>query len=91
MEEVKKIDLVMKQLKILKSDILKKDKLSSSALNCDGTPKQRQKASINLNWQCMHLDKQRKATWKAIKDADFLEVDIEETEYNPSAFHTYKG
>ncbi|MDE5516403.1 hypothetical protein KRE49_11700 [Elizabethkingia meningoseptica] len=89
--EIECIDEVIKQLKILKSDIQKKDKLSQKALQCEGTINQRQKFSVNLNWQCMHLDKQRKSTWKSILKAEFLNVDIEETEYNPSGFHTYRG
>ncbi|MDV3674475.1 hypothetical protein CMU30_13920 [Elizabethkingia anophelis] len=89
--EIECIDEVIKQLKILKSDIQKKDKLSQKALQSEGTINRRQKALVNLNWQCMHLDKQRKSTWKSILKAEFLNVDIEETEYNPSGFHTYRG
>lgn len=92
MNEIEKIDNVISQLKYLKRDIQKKNKLSDSLFNANGvTRKRRQAMDASLNWQCMHLDKQRKAAWKAIKDAEFLEVSLEPQEYNPSGFHCYKG
>ena len=91
MQEIELIEEVISRLRQLKKEIKTKDKLSQNALYCQGTPAQRQKASTALNWQCMHLDKTRKEVWRAIKKADFLEVSLEETEYNPSGFHSYKG
>lgn len=90
--EIKKIDHVITTLKALKSDYLKTTKLSEKCLNMDfrmHTPKKIQQASTDLNWQCMGLDKTKKLVWKTILSAD-LEVDLEETEYRPSGFHTYK-
>jgi len=37
----------------------------------------------------MALDKQRKSTWKSILEAD-LRVSLDDCEYNPSGFHSYK-
>ena len=92
-KEITKIDKALSDLKILKSEYLKAEKLSEKSLNMDfknNTPKQMQKASTDLNWQLMHLDKTKKRVWKSILNAD-LEVDLEDTEYKPSGFHTYKN
>ena len=92
-EKITKIDKVLSDLKTLKSEYLKAEKLSEKSLNMDfknNTPKQMQKASTDLNWQCMHLDKTKKRVWKSILNAD-LEVDLNETEYHPSEFHNYKN
>lgn len=86
--EIEKLDNAINQLKVLKREIQKKDKLSQKAFECNGTPRQREKVSADLNWQCMYLDKQRKDAWKAIVDAN-LEVSLEKQEYNPSGFHKY--
>lgn len=91
-EKVKGLDNLISALKTLKSDYLKTDKLSNKSLNTNfGNSNQRQisKASVDLNWQCMHLDKQKKKVWSIILNSD-LEVDLEETEYKPSGFHTFK-
>ena len=85
--EIEQIDNVIANLKLLKLEINAKNKKSYKALNCNGTPKQRQKASVDLTWQCMTVDKQRKAVWKAMLP---FEVSIEDCEYNPSGFHNYK-
>ncbi len=92
-EEIKQIDIVIGQLKALKNNIQKVNKLSDKSFNMNptnNTPKAMQNASANLNFECMYLDKQRKATWNAIKDAKFLEVSLEECEYHPSSFHSFK-
>ena len=92
-EEIKQIDLVISQLKALKSGIQKVDKLSDKSFGMNAgnsTPKAMQNASANLNFECMYLDKQRKATWKTIKEATFLEVSLEQCDYHPSSFHNFK-
>lgn len=92
-EKIKKLDNLISALKTLKSDYLKTDKLSNKSLNTNfenSNQKQISKASVNLNWQCMHLDKQKKKVWSIILNSD-LEVDLEETEYKPSGFHSFKG
>ena len=92
-ETISQIETVLHELKTLKADYLKLEKLSAKAMNVnprDNTIMQIQKASTDLNWQCMHLHKQKKRVWKAIMEAD-LKCSLEETEYNPSGFHSYKG
>ena len=92
-EKISNIDKVLSELKTFKSVYQKAEKLSEKSLNMDfkkNTPKQIQKASVDLNWQCMHIDKTKKRIWKSILNAD-LEVDISETDYYPSGFHHYKN
>lgn len=92
-EKISNIDKVLSELKTLKSEYKKSEKLSEKSLNMDfknNTPKQIQKASVDLNWQCMHIDKVKKRVWKSILESE-LEVDLEDTEYKPSGFHTYKN
>ena len=91
-QKILEIDNILSELKNLKADYLKTKKLSEKSLNTDfrtHSPKQIQKAATDLNWQCMHLDKNKKRVWKLILNAD-LEVDLGETEYRPSEFHNYK-
>lgn len=88
-EEVEKIDKAIHHLKTLKKELLETQKKSKKAFECVGTVRQRDKTTVGLNWQCMALDKQRKTTWKAIIEAD-LEVSLEDCEYNPSGWHSYK-
>ena len=92
-EKISNIDKVLSELKTLKSEYQKAEKLSEKSLNMDfknNTPKQIQKVSADLNWQCMHIDKVKKRVWKSILESE-LEVDLEDTEYKPSGFHTYKN
>ena len=92
-EKISNIDKVLSELKTLKSEYQKAEKLSEKSLNMDfknNTPKQIQKASADLNWQCMHIDKTKKRVWESILNAD-LEVGLEDTEYHPSGFHLYKN
>ena len=92
-EKISNIDKVLSELKTLKSEYQKAEKLSEKSLNMDfknNTPKQIQKVSTDLNWQCMHIDKVKKRVWKSILESE-LEVDLEDTEYKPSGFHTYKN
>lgn len=88
-KEITEIDKVINELKLLKRELIATEKKSKKSFNENGTIKQRQKASVDLNWQCMALDKQRKSTWKTISEAD-LKVSLEDCEYNPSGFHNYK-
>lgn len=91
-KEIECIDAVIKQLNILKTELKNTKKKNQKAFECNGTLRQRDKVTTELNWQCMHLDKTRKHTWKTILESkSILEVSIEETEYNPSGFHRYKG
>lgn len=88
-KEIAEIDKVINDLKLLRKELISTKNKSEKSFNANGTIKQRQKASVDLNWQCMALDKQRKSTWKTILNAD-LKVSLEDCEYNPSGFHNYK-
>ena len=88
-KEINEIESVISSLKLLLREVKETKKKSEKSFNSNGTIKQRQKASVDLNWQCMALDKQRKSTWKTILEAD-LKVSLEDCEYNPSGFHNYK-
>ena len=62
-EKILEIDNILSELKNLKADYLKTKKLSEKSLNTDfrtHSPKQIQKASTDLNWQSMHLDRTKK-------------------------------
>lgn len=87
-KEITEIDKVINKLKLLKRELISTRNKSEKAFNSNGTIKQRQKANVDLNWQCMALDKQRKSTWKVILESD-LKVSLDDCEYNPSGFHSY--
>ena len=92
-EKISNIDKVLSELKTLKSEYQKAEKLSEKSLNMDfknNTPKQIQNASVDLNWQFMHTDKGKKRVRKSILESE-LEVDISETDYYPSGCHHYKN
>ena len=88
-KEITEIDKVINELKLLRKELICTKNKSEKSFNSNGTIKQRQKASVDLNWQCMALDKQRKSTWKTILEADLM-VSLEDCEYNTSGFHNYK-
>jgi hypothetical protein len=88
-KEITQIEKAINELKLLKRELISTNIKSEKSFNANGTIKQRQKASVDLNWQCMALDKQRKSTWKAILEAE-LKVSLDDCEYNPSGFHSYK-
>ena len=88
-KEITEIDKVINELKLLRKELICTKNKSEKSFNSNGTIKQRQKASVDLNWQCMALDKQRKSTWKIILESD-LKVSLDDCEYNPSGFHNYK-
>lgn len=88
-EQIIEVQAAIDNLKRLKSELIKTDKLSTQAFECNGTPRKKQNLSASLNWQCMHLDKMRKQAYSSIKDT-CIEVSLEIQEYNPSGFHKYK-
>jgi hypothetical protein len=88
-KEINEIENVISSLKLLLREVKKTNKKSEKSFNSNDTIKQRQKSSVDLNWQCMALDKQRKSTWKTILEAD-LKVSLDDCEYNPSGFHSYR-
>lgn len=92
MDELQKIDELLDTLKYLKNSVKKKDKLSEKAMNTNHrthTQRQIEKANVNLNWQCMEVDKIKTDFARKFKGS-FLDVSTDKKEYNPSGFHSYK-
>lgn len=92
-KEINEIDNLIQSLKYVKSNLLKKNKLSKKAYEMSytsNTQRSVQKASVNLNWQCMELDK-AKTNFARMFKGSLVDVCVEEKEYNPSGFHSYKG
>jgi hypothetical protein len=90
---IENIDRVISEAKLYRKMLSDQKKKSDKAFNTNhtnATPKQIQRVSADLNWHCMHTDKQKRALWKAIAAAD-LETGTDEVEYRPSGFHVYKG
>ena len=94
-KEIKQIDNVIAQLKLLKSALQRVEKASEKAHNMSTythTTKQINNASIALNRECAELDRCRRKAWIAIKEADNLEVSLEvPEEYCVSGFHRIKN
>lgn len=94
-KEIKQIDNVIAQLKLLKSSLLKTEKASEKSFNTSPsthTPSQCSKAVTALNMECMQLDRCRRKVWTAIKEAEELEVSLEEPdEYHISGYHKWKN
>ncbi len=87
------IDDLISQLREIKKANNKRNKLSEKAFNLDrnnNTPKQLERASNNLIWACMDLDKQVTKFARSFKESP-LNVSTEEKEYNPTGFHRYKA
>jgi len=57
MNDLDFLDNMIKQLKYVKAQYVSRDRLIIKARDCNGTIKAKQKASVNLNWQCMEVDK----------------------------------
>lgn len=91
-DEFKKVDLVYSQLRNLRNEMLNTIKKSEKAFNIKSmSPKQLDRITANLNFQCLHLEKCRKQFWKAfLENQEIFDVSLEEREYNPSEFHKYK-
>lgn len=87
-DEISEVQAAIDNLKRLKSELVKTKKISDNAFNCNGTVRAKAKASANLNWQCMHLDKMRKQAYASIVNS-CIPVRLEKQEYNPSGFHKY--
>lgn len=94
-KEIEQIDNVISRLKLLKSSLLKVEKLSDKAYNMSTythTAKQINNAAIALNSWCIELDRCRRKAWQAIKEAEELEVSLEvPEEYFASGFHKIKN
>lgn len=92
MEDIKLIENMINHLRTLKSDIQKKEKLSTKLRDtqlCDVSPKRIEKMNTDLNWQCMNIDKKKTDIARLFKGS-MLDVSTDEKEYNPSGWHNYK-
>lgn len=92
MEELNQIENMIEALRRLRASIKKKDKLSEKLFNMDyrnHTPKRIQSVNADLNWECMNIDKE-KTNFARIFKGSCIDVGIEEKQYNPSGFHSYK-
>ena len=92
MTELELIDSMISQLRILKSTIKWRDRISEKTQNLfpqNATQKRIQKAHANLNWACMEVDQRRTDVARLFKGSA-LDVGTEEKTYRPSPFHTYK-
>lgn len=91
MTELEKIDQAITLLKSIKATCKKKEKLSEKARNTDfrnSTPKQIEKATTALNWECMEFSKAKVNFARFFKDS-ILDVSTEVQTYRPSGFHEY--
>ncbi len=90
-DEFKKVDLVYSQLKNLRTEMLSTIKKSEKAFDLkEMSPRQIDRVTSNLNFQCMHLEKCRKQFWKIfLENQEIFDISLDEREYNPSEFHKY--
>jgi hypothetical protein len=91
MTDLETIEQAVILLKSIKSTYKKKERLSEKARDTNfqnSTPKQVDKATVALNWECMELSKAKVNFARLFKDS-ILDVSIEVQEYNPSGFHRY--
>ena len=90
-KQIKKIDALMEQLKIIKASIKKRDKIS--ARECH-TPHQYDKRSTDMTWEAMHKETtQDEAHALAVELglADIRSDDAYGLDYfQPSPLHKYK-
>ncbi len=90
--EIELIDSLISTAKYLKTAIKKRDKLSEKAFNMSRythSPRQIEKTNVDLNWQCMEVDK-IKTDFARLFKGSLVDVGTGEKEYNPSGFHSYK-
>lgn len=88
----KELETLSSLLKALTNAVKDKNKKSKRAFDLrmgNASPKQIQKASTELNWCCMYIEKLKQDFARAF-DKSSINVGVEEKEYNPSGFHNYK-
>lgn len=92
MTDIEKIDLLISNLRRVKSEIKRKERLSQNRADMSmrtHTQKRIQKAEADLNWQCMEVDKS-KIDFARLFKGSLVDVSTAETTFNPSPFHSYK-
>lgn len=91
-KEEQEINVLIDTLKYLKATIKRKNKISDRLRNfthSNNTPRQYEKANVDLNWECMELDK-IKTDFARFYEKSSIKVGIGEKNYSPSPFHNYK-
>jgi hypothetical protein len=91
MKDLETIEQAIILLKSIKSTYKKKERLSEKARNTNftnSTPSQIDKATSNLNWECMEYSKAKVNFARLFKDS-ILDVSTEVQTYRPSGFHEY--
>lgn len=91
MTELEQIEQAIALLKTIKATYKKKERLSEKARNTtfqNSSPKQIDKATAALNWECMELSK-AKVNFARFFKGSILDVSTEVQEYNPSGFHKF--
>ena len=92
MNDLELIDQLISRLRILKSTIKRKNKLSEKSINltpANATQKRIQKVHADLNWECMYVDQRKTDVARLFKNS-VLDVHTGEKTYCPSPFHKYK-
>ncbi len=92
MTDLETIEQAITLLKSIKSTYKKKERLSEKAANTNfrnSTPKQIDKASRNLNWECMELSKAKVNFARFFKDS-ILDVSTDAQTKTPTGWHEYK-
>lgn len=92
MKDLEQIEALTAALKILKAAVTKRNKLSAKQSLYtleNSTDRQRGKASTDLNWQCMEVDKKATDVARLFKDS-CCDVGTETKYYTPSGFHEYQ-
>lgn len=82
-------DRLINILKIIKQNKKKAELIREKQLNINTSIKQSTKLSVDLNWLLMDTEKQKRQFCVLFKDSG-IDIGTEETEFNPSGFHSYK-
>lgn len=92
MKEFEQINDMLSLLKLIKTSVNKREKLSNKAFEMNTkthTNKQISKIITNLDWECMNIDKLKTDFARKFKNS-VLDVSTEEKTYKPTGFHEYK-
>lgn len=92
MNDLEQIEAMIDLLKRCKREVKKREKLSDKVAQMDirvQSARQMERASTDLNWQCMEADKAAIDFARAFKGS-CLDVSTGKHYFNPSPFHEYE-
>jgi hypothetical protein len=92
MNDLEQTEALTAALKRLKAAVMKRENLSakqSSYTLENSTDRQRGKASTDLNWQCMEVEKKKIDVARLFKNG-CCDVGTETRHFTPSGFHEYQ-